>query len=377
MRYTHGVAVRLRGVGLDPESVATVLERIEVAVPHLNFDPWRVREHADEQTPTGAARWRGQDNCEIDVLIFLAELTVWSRCKRDDGAIARDDNRFLGALSAEAALALAAGITGPISVVDFGASAVSQEIRQRGNLSFDPLPVLQFVRSLSQETYESQRLSYGLILTSREGGGAPFSTAFENKRFKRVTDGFATALVLDRDGAVLEIASLTTPESEGTARKRRPWWAASIAAAAESRGGIGIALTRNGDILVVHKGRLAFSQRAGKWRKWAHAAILKKLSTLFDFRGAPRQISDVLSYLYHVALDLSFRRSGGLLIVVGSEERLKKLLTGTSDILTSARRKEPEKSLDSSLTARAIYRSDRRVTGDLASLDGALAVDRT
>lgn len=369
--------MRIRGLGLEPEAAALVFERLEAAVPHLNFEAWRIRDAESKEAPAGSANWRGQDNCEIDVRVHLADVTFWSRCRRDEGAIARDDNRFLGSLARETAQVLTGGMTGPISVVDYGTSSVAREIRDRGELGFDPLPVLQFVRSLSQETYEGQRLSYGLILAPSDGGGSPFTSAFENKRFKRITDGFSTALVLDRRGRVVEIVSLQTPEAEGTARKRRPWWAAAIAEAAAKRGGVGVALTRNGDILVVHDGKLAFNQRAGKWSKWDHAAILKKLRALFDFRGAPQQIADVLSYLYHVALDLAFRRSGGLLIVVGSEDRLKRLLTGSSDILTSARRKEPEKSLDSSLTARAIYRSDRRVTGDLASLDGALAVDRT
>lgn len=326
---------------------------------------------------SGAVTWRSQDHKEVRLTLRAGGVHLTADCNRDERAVSPSDYRFLRSLAAEGAQALQAATTGPHSLVDFGSDAVAQQIRENAKIAFNPLAVLRFVRALGQETYENQRLAYGLILTSSTVDGALFSTAFENKRFKRLTDGFSTALVLDRDAKVGELVPLSTPPNEGTARQRRPWWLAGLAEAAHARDGVALALTRNGDLLVLINGQLAFSERAGKWRRWDHAAILGRLQNLWDFRGAPQQIKKVLFYLYHVALDLSFKRSGGLLVVVGSDKRSRKLLPSRSDFIASRRRKDPEKSLDSSLASRSIFRSDRRVVSDIASLDGAVVVDRS
>jgi hypothetical protein len=377
MQYARGSIVRLRGVGLDPIEIRRVLERVEASVPHLNFTRWQISDSNHDGEPQGSTNWIGSDNLRNAIALDVQGLHIQGQCRRDEGPISRHDHRFLDALSREAARTIASASSGLISLVEFGSRAVADEIRSRAGLAFDPLPVLQFIRALSQETYENQRLAYGLILSRAQGEGALLSEAFENKRFKKVTDGFSTGLVLDREGRILELAALTTPVREGLALSRRPWWVGSLAEAARSRRGLGIALTRNGDLLIVEQRRLVFTQRAGVWRKWDHAAILGRLRSLWDLRGRPHEIDRVLTYLYHVALDLSFRRSGGLLVVAGSEERVRSLLTSPTDIVDSQRRTGPEKALDGSLAGRAIFRSDRRVVADLASMDGALVVDRT
>ena len=375
MHFRQGTARRLRANGFEPEAVRVLIEHIESALPHLHFSAWGSRREVDPE-PSGAATWKSQDLKKVGVHLGGEKVRLIASCKRDQKAVSYSDYRFLNALAREGAQMLIAARTGAFSMVDFGSNAVAEQLRGSLDLEFDPLPVLRFVGALGQETYENQRLAYGLILTSSNEGGAPFSLAFDNKRFKRVTDGFSTALVLDRHARVQELVPLTTPTDEGTARRRRPWWVAGLADAAKDREGAALALTRNGDLLVLIKGRLAFSARAGRWRKWDHAAILGRLKNLWDFRGAPQQVQTVLHYFYHVALDLSFRRSGGLLVVAGSEKRLKKLLPSKSDHIDSRRRKEPEKSLDSSVASRSIFRSDRRIVSDIASLDGAVVVDR-
>jgi hypothetical protein len=389
MTYAKGAARLLRKTRLHPEAATVALRRLEEAVPNLVFGNWSVRSVAVADTE-GFVTWDGNQRRSVSITIRCtagtlpamanqSSLTFRVKCSRpNDLTVSPETYRFLNTLAGELAGALDAAVrSGFVSVVDFGARSVAKELRERGGLGFDPLPVLQFVRSLGHETYENQRVPYGLILTTRTDGSAPISLAFDNKRFKHVTDGFSTALMLDAKGYVIGLTCLQAPDKEGTARTRRPWWTAGLAVESERLEGIGVALTRNGDILVVHRGVLAFSQRAGKWRQWDHSANIRLLNDAWDFSGNPQQITEVLSYLYHVALDLSFRRSGGLLVAVGSEARLRSLLTSRNDMLTSSRRKEPERSLDRSLAGRAIFRNDRRITADLASLDGALAVDRT
>jgi DNA integrity scanning protein DisA with diadenylate cyclase activity len=121
---------------------------------------------------------------------------------------------------------------------------------------------------------------------------------------------------------------------------------------------------------------LLFSQRAGTWRLWNHAAILARLHSLWTFSGTPGTIQRVLTFLYHVALDLSFRRSGGLLVVIAARDRLGDLLTSAGDHLKARRRGPAERALDDVLASRLVQNTDRRIVAELASLDGALVVDR-
>lgn len=386
MRFAKGAARLIRSAGLEPASAGLLLQRIEDAVPHLHFGPWHSKKEPNNEPENeggrGEARWSDRSRRGIDVVVRFSNRTLSSRVSLDGNTVAVDDHRFLGFLATEAAWILNGGLTRPILVSDFGIESVAGEIFELlkfkySSFEFDPLPLLHFVRSLSQETYENQRLSYGLILTPRQGGGVSLASAAGNKRFKRLTDGFSTALLLDCEGRLLEIVALDVPASEGVARKRRPLWVANVAQTADAYGGIGIALTRNGDILITHRARLLFTRRAGKWSKWNHAAILNRLGKLFDHSVDQPRSSDVLSYLYHVALDLAFHRSGGLLVILGSKTHLEKLLASRDDRLTSPRRREPERSLDSALAKRTISGIDRRVLADLASLDGAVVVDRT
>lgn len=376
MKFSQGARRVLRGLQLDPDEVARVLERVEAILPHLNFDSWRVS-RSDNRRESGEATWHGADNHEIGVSISALGTRLESNCHREDGAIRREDHRLLEKIALEAAQILPSIKVSTLSLVDFGTRSVAEEMKDRLSLGISPLPILQFIRGLGQETYENQRLSYGLIIEPGENGSAALADAFDNKRFKRLTDGFSTALVVDSRGRIVELTPLTVQPREGLTRMRRPWWAAGIADAARERGGIGIALTRNGDILVVHDGRIVFTQRAGRWCEWDHSAIFGRLRDLWGVRGNPQKLHDVLSHFYHLAMDLAFRRSGGLLVVTESHARVRSLLASTVDLLGSNRRDETERALDRHLQNRIVYRIDRRVIADLASLDGALIVDRT
>lgn len=376
MKFKRDARRLLRRLGLEAEETGRVLDRVEALVPHLNFDAWQA-ERVAVSDPSGVARWRGRDNCNIRVSASAAGVRLSSECRRDFGAIQRKDHRVLRAIAREAAQNMESIKNRTLSLVDFGTRAVAEEIRVRLGLAVSPLPMLQFIRGLSQETYENQRLAYGLIIEKGTAGTTPLADAFENKRFKRFTDGFSTALVVDSAGKIVELTSLTVPPNEGVSRKRRPWWAAAIAEAAQERKGIGVALTRGGDMLIVHEGRVVFSQRAGRWCEWDHSAILARLRSLWEVRGNPQKLSDVLSYLYHLALDLAFRRSGGLLVVTESRARVRSLLASRLDLVGALRREDPERAIDRHLERRIVYRIDRRVVADLASLDGAIVVDRT
>jgi hypothetical protein len=304
-------------------------------------------------------------------------IRLWSTCEIDGSAISAEDHRFLNALAKEATRLLAASSAGNMSLFEFGTQAVASGIQERAGLEESPIGVIRFVRSLAQESYENQRISYGIILSADVEGFDPFSEAFDNKRAKRLTDGFSTALLLDAKLRIAGYAALAIPGKEGKRLPRRPWWCSGLATTSYELNGVGVVLVRSGDMLVVHNGRLLFSLRAGRWRVWMHAAILGRIESAWNTRGHPGKIRNLLRYLYHVALDLSFRRSGGLLVVMAQRERVSVLLSSRTDQVGARGRGAAEKALDRMVESQLLQNMDRRIVTDLASLDGALVVDRS
>lgn len=377
MKFARSAVAKLQDAGFESTDVGRVLRRLESTVPHLRFAPWSVRAVQSSDDETSEARWKDESRRTVEVRVSLESIDVTATCERDQGAVPVEDLRFLGQLAVEAEGVLRAAELGMVSLIDFGMAAIANELRMRANLRFNPLPIIQFIRSLGHETYENQPLSYGVILSGTSGGTAPFSEALDDKRFKRITDGISTALSLDGDGKVMDFVPLQVPAHEGVSARRRPFWSAGLAEAARERDGVGVALSREGDLLVVDRGRLVFSQRAGVWRAWNHSAIIGRLRSLWRFSGPSGQLSTVVSYLYQVAMDLAFGRSGGLLIVLGSRRRLPTVLASEADRISSAERSGPERALDRSLLQRSIHKADRRVVRDIASVDGALIVDRS
>jgi len=382
MKFRSGTRRRLVGKEFEPEDVKLVLERLESAVPHLHFSPWGARAHKKtkghdpDELPIGEGLWKGNRRTEIEVILNLRALRLGSLCKRDAGALSEDDYEFLIGLADEAARLVDASLTGAMSLFEYGTSAVAEDIRRRARLEFDPLGAIRFIRALSQDTYENQRISYGLILSKKHDGRDSFAMGFDNKRLKRLTDGFSTALTLDSEGRLSDYVCLTPPKNEGVRASRRPWWIAGLAERADGLTGIGIALLRSGEMLVVHRKRMLYSLRSGQWRVWNHAAILARLVGAWKSGGPRRQLERVLVYLYHVALDLSFRRSGGLLVVVPDESRASELVMSKTDMVRGTSRGVAEKALDRRLASTKIHRMDRRLIADLASLDGALIASR-
>lgn len=380
MKYASGVRKYLTNRRFDPEVVSLVLERLEDAVPHLYFEKWEVYEHLedDEGIPDGEVLWKNQSRCEIEVSLYVQKnVCISSICARDQGAIHKDDYEFLLELASEAAGLVHSSLVGTMSLFEFGNLAVAAEIERRAELDINPIAIIRFVRSLAQETYENKRLSYGLILTRDYIGDDPMAEAFDNKRLKYLTDGFSTSLVVDSKGNIAGYVALVAPENEGTRSAKRPWWSAGLAERSLEMSGAGVALVRNGDMLVLHNGRMIFNQRAGRWRIWNHAAIIFRLKAAWQGLGRRGNLDEVLVYLYHVALDLSFRRSGGLLVVVPNAQRFFRLLMSTSDRVGAKIRGAAERAMDEVLRDRLVQRIDRRIMTDLASLDGALVVDRT
>ncbi|MBM7118612.1 diadenylate cyclase [Archangium primigenium] len=368
----------VKGSKLNPQDIQLVLSRIPKAMPHLKFsDNWTVFE---EKGDSFAHRTKTGAHCHVQIKDAHIAIEVFSRKE----TLSNDDLQVLRDLCQEAAGLIQASTDNGVSLADFGVNAMSSVIAKYiSESSAHPVSSAQvknyfkFLRSLSGETYENQRISYGLILLPQKKRAASSVLEFDNKRFKRLTDGFSTAISLDVNGSIVQLTSLTAKKENKNSSLGRPWWIGPLADTASSQGGIGVALTKGGDILVVKDRELLISQRAGEWRLWRHSAITSAVRDSWLTRGHPGNLDRVLVALYRVALDLAFRRSGGLLVVASTWKKADKLVTAKGDLIGASSRSNSEQALDNSLSEKSILTMDRRVLADLASLDGALVIHRS
>lgn len=365
--------------GFRPEDVALVLRRIAEALPHLAVSEWGVA--ADGDSPRDA--WIeavGGPARGVRCHLPLAGAHLAALVRSPTGRVSRSDRVVLRDLADEARHLLQTPGRARGSLADFGLATVSRALARllRPHLEWEMVSAtLRSLRALASETYEGHRISYGLIFTTRAPrGGAPL-LSLENKRFKTLTDGFSTALLLDRRGALAGIVALVASREAVRSSLARPWWFSSLADTAARVGGVGVALTRGGDLLVAHRRELVVSQRSGLWMLWRHAELLGRIRQSWHTRGRGDELDHVIVAMYRVALELALRRSGGLLVVASSREGGRKLVVSKGDLLGSPRRPAEEWRLDASLAGRVVQGTDRRIVADLASIDGALIVDRT
>lgn len=375
MRFYPGAQNRLPKYDLEPADVRLVLARLESAVPHLEFAPWHVGNHHCDSPEGEVARQNGNRALEIR-LNLDQNLRLTCHAMRRVGQISSGDYKFLLYLAREAAILIQSRLGGALSLFDFGTLAVADVIESDTGFEGDIVSLLRFVRALTQETYENQRLAYGVVVSSQLTGSEPILQAFDSKRLKCLTDGFSTALLLDGHGKIAGYAALHVPANEAFRLSRRPWWVAGLADRAADVGGIGIALGRSGELTIVSRGRLWFSHRTGRWQIWNHPEIMERLTSEWHGRGKRGRVDAVLRCLYHLALDMSFRRSGCLLIVLCASKYLGDLLVSMTDAVGFRGRRSIERALDTQFGRKPVQVSDRRILADVASLDGAVIVDR-
>src|SRR5262249_3012450 len=130
-----------------------------------------------------------------------------------------------------------------------------------------------------------------------------------------------------RDGGVSNLLDLDRFEQTPLTEKHfYPYWAEPIARASRA-GRCGIALSRQGDILVFDEGTLRFTYRYGRWQYWNHAHLVRLLrDRAAAQRIPPRILGRVAGAIYRAALDVSFRRSGGLFVILHNRKSLRKIV---------------------------------------------------
>lgn len=261
---------------------------------------------------------------------------------------------------------------------DFDESIVSEHIQRHHKLELPVSAVLRTLHTLSEQSYENKALTFGCILNPRDttpAGEDSFPADFlRSKKYKALSDGFRTAYLVSTHGAVVDFLDLDRAGSVKLSEKNHyPDWTEPLAKA--SRGGrCGIALSRQGDILVFDEGTLRLTYRYGQWQYWNHSHLVKLLRDRAKAQRVPKTVlGRVVGAIYRVALDVSFRRSGGLFVILHNKDTLHDIVR-QGDAIGDTDRHSTDTSFDRVIAKRAIQSLPRSVAVELASLDGAVVL---
>jgi DNA integrity scanning protein DisA with diadenylate cyclase activity len=250
-----------------------------------------------------------------------------------------------------------------------------------GHASPDVLPrILDWLHELAQQTYENRSLSFACILTkgrARSVDEPRFPDDFlKKKRYKVLSDGFRTAYEVGCDGRLRGLTDLRASKKRLSASHWFPEWSRDLARASASSA-CAIALTWQGDIIVLERGTLRFTYRFGTWQYWNHRHLTHVLESLCRRQRVPHgRVRTVVASVYRAALDASFRRTGALFVVLGHRKSLRKIVR-MGDAIDDSQRDLQHQVFDRAIGERRVERLSRVVLAELASLDGAVVIDGT
>jgi hypothetical protein len=243
--------------------------------------------------------------------------------------------------------------------------------------------VFDALHTLSEQSYENKALTFGCILDPEErvkGQVALFPGDYLSaKKYKALSDGFRTAYHIAANGRILGFIDLDRFERKKrnlTEKHYYPDWAEPIARASRSSR-CGVALSRQGDILVFDEGTLRFTYRYGRWQYWNHAHLVHLLRDRARAQRVPKKIlGRVVNAIYRAALDVSFRRSGGLFVVLHNRKSLRDIAR-SGDAIGDPKRSATDLEFDTVIREHHIQSLPRVVVVELASLDGAIVLDNS
>ncbi|GJM18208.1 MAG: hypothetical protein DHS20C14_04210 [Phycisphaeraceae bacterium] len=256
---------------------------------------------------------------------------------------------------------------------------VSAWLKEKYEIGFDLLSTIAELRKLAEQTYENKSLSFGCIIDTAKKGllrDRVFPEFLgDTKSHRALSDGFSTAYVISSDGCLLgfkDIRVYGSPRHLGKAHY--PMWARNLVAQCTNQSTIAIALTKNGDIVVLNKDGLLLAYRFGQWQFWNHEHIRHVIHIESRVQRVGTASEPVAKQLYESALDVAFRRSGGLFVILRNREQIK--FVRARDRIGNLSRDPAEIQLDEAIKAYGnVENIPRSVLADLAGLDGAIVVN--
>lgn len=255
---------------------------------------------------------------------------------------------------------------------------VADHLKAHHIIGLDPGRIFRALRRLAEQTYENKPLTFGCLVDSSRTGRASEVARFPDdwlskKRFRALSDAYHTAYLVSSNGKLIKFLDLQRATPPAAPRNYFPEWCRDIAL--HSRDGrVGFALTRHGDLLVFDGGTLRFRYRFGIWQYWNHSHLVDLLKNSARVQKVPRKIIPrVANALYRAALDVSFRRTGGMFVVLRNRQRIDQLVRA-ADRVGHVVRSELNAEFDEALPGSHIQSIPRSVVVELAALDGAVVL---
>ena len=258
----------------------------------------------------------------------------------------------------------------------FDEHIVAEHLQDHHQLNTSLREVLRALHTLAEQSYENKALTFGCILdpTLRNNSGVEFPKDFAAKKYRALSDGYRTAYHLSTRGQLLDFIDLDAFERRSLSGKHfYPAWAEPMARASRDRK-CGIALSRQGDLLVFDEGTLRFTYRFGRWQYWNHAHLVMLLRDRARAQKVvPSFLGRLVGEIYRAALDVSFRRSGGLFLILRNRDNIRKIVR-LGDANGDSGRTPVDVAFDEALKDTQISRA---VMVELASVDGAIVLNNS
>lgn len=236
-------------------------------------------------------------------------------------------------------------------------------------------PTQQFVLTLlgllvewSSQTYEGERISFGIGVCGEDNRETPVSIMelFQEDFLKVITSDSDSLLVCTANGSILRhetLAPLLEPQENETLYA--PISFMRIANWTEEHR-YAFCLTQKGEILIFKNKELLFARRRGKWIFFTHNAYLDGMNG-----SHPTLRKDIRRAIYLTMLDVSFKRSGGCIGLWSDPDA--HALIARNDLI----------GLDLTFKSRCLHRiigkrkfteMSRRFRQELVSIDGATVI---
>ncbi|MHB1549969.1 MAG: diadenylate cyclase [Vulcanimicrobiaceae bacterium] len=262
----------------------------------------------------------------------------------------------------------------------FDEYVVANYVESYHDLQMPVSSVFEALRTLSEQTYENHALTFGCILDPTKtvaGSGQQFPGPYlRAKKYKALSDGFRTAYHISSAGHVIGFVDLDRFEKASTGRHYYPDWSEPIARASHSER-CSIALSRQGDILVFDAGSLRFTYRYGRWQYWNHSHLINLLRDRARAQRVPQKIlANVVGAIYRIALDVSFRRSGALFVILHNRNNIRDIVK-SGDAIGDRGRRPADVEFDGVIAEHKIQGLPRAVAVEIASLDGAVVFENS
>lgn len=366
------------------EHAAGAINRI---FPHVEVSTWR------EGGPRPTECYLTSENYKLEICILIGE-------KDDDGGVSltatvtRKSNLTLDRRELDICKLTAQRIStvlanSNIMEIDqasmsamsrsFDEDVVAEHIKKHHKLELDIALVFRALHTLSEQSYENKSLTFGCLIDSKDKtppSGFEFPSEFLiSKKYKALSDGFRTAYLISAKGKVLNFVNLDRyRKGKKTIEQNFPDWAEQMANASRV-GRCGISLNRQGEILVFEEGTLRFSYRFGSWQYWNHSQVIEILRRSARVQKVPPAVvGQVVGSIYRAALDISFRRTGAMFVIIRRRQDLHELVRH-GDALADAGRSHADSAFDGILRNRKIQFTPRGIAAELASLDGSIVIE--